>query len=672
MIALCTLIVPGGGSSAITPTPTPVRATPGNVAVAFVGVPPPGNFTSVLLNVAGIRINKSPGADPAAPTWTTISVPTSSSVENPTSPGDLQLDLLNTQTGAVVLNVGGVPAGTYQTVQVLVDPNAPGTIVPACQSGISNTEGCINYKMQFNGASQNSVIFTLASPISVAANTTVPLVIQLAMSITSVPANTGDPYMVNITPTETNVGSFLATVTGSIKEKQSVTASPQHLTPLTVSAELSGTNTVIETVPVKAVKAKNVYTLELPAAPSGTSYDIFTNGGGESYATLQNITVLPGQFVPDQNLIVSAATTTAFEGLVADACTGTGIPGAQLQLLAPAQNATKLPTPRPTPPASFCLSNPQQCVVVASASADQNGDYPTSGTTKHPSGFGVVPLDEADLAVQVNASGYSSLLSSVFLKGRLNQLCSAGGSTTLCNFSLTTGYINGTVNLVSDPPPGSSLIVQVFGENSGTNQLVAALPQPLVFLNSETSLPFTLNVPISGAGPNFDLFAAAIDPFQGGPNPFPGHDIQVLANQPGPLSGCQQTTTAAFAPMNCVGHGSITGTVQNPDTGTGVEVEKQGVQITGTTPGRFSSVSPSNNQYTLCVPPDTYALQRIEAAPTSSATESPTPIPVGTPQAVVVPQPAATSSPCPSTCSNSDTGSEPCPGICGATAASPL
>lgn len=274
--------------------------------------------------------------------------------------------------------------------------------------------------------------------------------------------------------------------------------------------------------------------------------------------------------------------------------------------------------------------------------------------------------------MKVNASGYSSLLSSAFVKAKLNQVCSAGTSPTACNFSLTTGYINGTVNLVSDPPPGSSVVVQVFGENSGTNQLLSALSQPLVFLNHETSLPFTLNVPISGAGPNFDLFAVAIDPFQGGPNPFPGHDVQVLANLPSPVSGCQQTNAGAFAPMNCVGHGSISGTVQNPDTGTGVEVLKQGVQITGTSPGLFSSVSPANNQYTLCVPPDSYSLQRIETAPTSSADESPTPIPVGTPQAVMVPQPAATSSPCPSSCSNSNSAPGPCPGLCNATSASPL
>jgi len=374
-----------------------------------------------------------------------------------------------------------------------------------------------------------------------------------------------------------------------------------------------------------------------------------------------------------------------------------------LELLAP---ATVLSTPRPTPSATgFCLSNPDQCVVVASTSTDQSGNYPLPGTALNPALFSQVPANLSDLAVRITASGYSTLLSSAFLKGKTSQICSASSAnpSTICNFSLTTGYINGTVNLVTDPPPGNSVVVEVFAENSGTNQLVSALPQPLVFVNHQTSQPFTLNVPISGAGPEFDLFAVAIDPYVGATSPFPGHDISVLAGVPQPLGPCAffppmptppaspEPTPAPIAlpAMDCVGHGSISGTVQNPDSGTFVEVEKhdpvanQDVQILGTLPGQLSSSSPngpSNAQYSLCVPPDTYTLQRFEvlptstAEPTSSASVSPTPIatPIGPPQTVVVPQPAATSSPCPSSCSNSNLGPAPCPGICTATSASPL
>ncbi len=652
--------------------------------MALVGVAPAGNFRNVFLNISGIRINQIANASPSDQGWVSLPVPSGSGNGSGASPGDLQIDLLTSQTGAVFYNVGGAPPGTYASVQVLVDPNIPGTIVPACQSGASNTEGCTNYPIQqFNPGIP--VIFTLSSPLFVSGSSTAPLVIQLAVSIETTPANSGDPYLVDITASETNAGSFLASVTGNLTVKGSTGTA--HSSALSVSAELSGTNNIIETVPVRK---KGVYTLELPAAPGGTSYDIFTSGGGDSFTALQNITVTPGQFLPDQNLTVSGVSTTAFAGLIADGCTSSGIPGAQLQLLVPAMNAPDLPSPQPTPPAlSFCLTNPEQCVAVATASTDQTGNYPMPGTTKLPTSFAQVPVNQAGFAVRVMASGYSSLLSDAFLKAKRNQFCSAATSSTACNFSLTTGYINGTVNLVSDPPPGNSVVVQVFGENSGTNQLISALPQPLVFINHQTSLPFTLNVPITGAGPNFDLFAVAIDPFLGGSAPFPGHDIPVLADIAGPTVACASIppippspaatpTPIAFAPMDCVGHGSISGTVQNPDTNTTIEVQKNDpnkmlpVQITGTSPGLLSSVNPINTQYTLCVPPDNYTLQRFEAVPTSSSTTSPTPIPIGTPQPITVPQPAATSSPCPSSCSNSNSGPGPCPGLCNATAASPL
>jgi len=687
LLALCALFVPSGCGSGGGGGPAPVAAaTPATVAVALVGFPPPGNFRSVLLNISGVRINKTPNAGTSSPGWITIAVPSSAGTGNAQNPGDLQIDLMNTQTGAVIFNSAGAPPGQYQTVQVLVDQTNPGTVIPACQSGSANTEGCANYPLTL-ATTQNPngnllpILLNLATPLSVTIDENTPLVIGLTVAIFNQPVNVGDPYAVTITPSETNAGSFLAAVSGMVTIKG--VASMFRLSPLSVSAELTGTNTPIETIPVRK---RGVYTLELPAAPGGTSYDIFVNGAGVQYAAVQGLTVVPGQSVPNLDFTAVATNPGGFNGIIADACTGLGIPGAQLELLAP---GTMVATPEPTPPASFCLDHPEQCVVVATASADQAGNYPMPGTFRNPTGFEQIPLDQPDLALRVSAGGYTTLLSSGFLKPlSKDQLCSASTSPTVCSFSLTTGYINGTVNLVSDPPPGSSVMVQVFAENSGTNQLVSALQQPLVFLHQQTSLPFQLHVPINNPLNPFDLFAVAIDPFQGGPDPFPGHDIPVIAAVPAPASGCASfppmaspsPTPIAFAPMNCVGHGSISGVVQNPDPGTSVEVAKFDpadpsktlVQITGTQPGLFSSNSPGNNAYTLCVPPDNYTLQRFEVPSPLPAVPTGTPTAVGSPQDIAVPQPAATSSPCPSTCSNSNSGSEPCPGLCQATSASPL
>jgi hypothetical protein len=674
LIALGALFIPSGCGSGGGSAPTAV-GTPAEVSVALIGVPPVGNFRSVLLNVSGIRINKRVNASTSSPGWTTIAVPSSAGTGNAQNPGDLQIDLMNTQTGPVVFNTAGVEPGAYNTLQVLIDSTNPGTVVPACQTGLSTTEGCINYPLTLDTTTNPNgnllgIVLPLATPLSVAANQTSPIVIQLQVSILGQPANVTDPYEASITAEEVNFSSYLGTVTGTVTV--SGTASQFHLSPLLVSAEITGTNDVVESVPIRK---GGVYTLELPAAPSGTSYDIFVGGAAVEYKGVQGLTLIPGQFVGGEDFKVTQSNPGKFDGIIADACTGLGIPGAQIEVLAP---ATELATPRPTPPASFCFDHPEQCVVVAQASADQNGSYPIPGTTKNPNGLSEVPLAQPDLALRVSASGYSQIISSAFIRSlSTNQVCSASTSPTVCSFSLPTGYLKGTVNLVTAPPPGSSTYVQVFAENSGTNQLVSALTQPLVFLPSQSSQPFTLNVPINDPANSFDLYAVAIDPYEGGPDPYPGHDIPVLANQPAPTGCNPPVNLPGFQPMNCVGHGSITGTVSNPDLGAAVEVEKldpsnNPVQILGTSPGLFSSNIPRNNAYTLCVPPDSYLLQRFEAPSPEPGVPTPIPTAVGSPQNVVVPVPAPTLSPCPSTCSNSSAGGQPCPGICTGTAASPL
>ena len=648
------------------------------------GQGPPGNFAKILLNISGVRINPAFNADVSSPGWVTIAVPSQAGTGNGQNPGDVQIDLLHTQTAATFFNTGGVPPGTYQTVQILVNDTDPGTIVPACASAGTGNEGCTAYPMQFtNGSLRSPVIFTLGAPMIVTEDATAPLVINLAVSIDSPPAISGQPYMVSVTASEVDARSFLASVSGTITQRG--VASGLHFTRQTVFAELSGTNTIIESVPLKT---KRTYTLELPADPGGTTYDIFVSGGAGTYAALQGITVVPGLGLNNENMTTVATNASTLAGVVSDSCTGLGIPGAQLELLAPKTTATPSSSPMATPTgSSFCFEHPNQCVVVANASADQAGNYPLPGTTRNPSQFAEVPAGQRDLAVVVNASGYTSLSSSALTRAMTKiETCSASSSTTECDFSLTTGYINGVVNLVTDPPPGNSVLVQVFAENSGTNELVSALDQPLTFNSGVKSVQFTLNVPITQEP--LDLFAVAIDPFLGGPDPFTGHDISVLADIPGPSGPCVSVppggaaptpTPIAFAPMNCVGHGSIIGTVQNPDIGTSVEVEKLDptnnlpVQILGTSPALFSSNPPTNNAYTLCVPPDSYLLQRFELPPsTPGASPSSTPTPAGAAQAIMVPAPASTSSPCPSTCSNSDLTTFPCPGICAATNANPL
>lgn len=610
-------------------------------------VPPPGNFRSVLLNISAVRINKFTQASLNGPGWVTIPVPPNTGNGRGSSPGDLQIDMEQNQTGATFFNLGGVPPSTYATVQIVVDPNNPGTIIPACQSTNVNQEGCVGYPLAFQNPSQGIVI-NLPTVIPVSKGGTAALVIQLSLDILAAPPANNGFFTVNVTGSQANPQSFMATVSGTVHT--SGARSGVHLIPLQVSAEISGTNNVIESAPVN----KGQYVLQLPAFPvEGTTYDLFASGGSFTYDVAANpMTLHPGNQA-SLDFSVSGQTSGALSGTIADACTGLGISGATVELLAPRSGT--MPSPAPSP--SFCETSPQDCIVVATTSTDQAGKYPLPGTIQIPSTFAQLPTGNQGLALLSSASGYSNSLNGATAMGAGGQSCHNSSSAKDCSFSLGTSFISGTVSLTASPPPSSSVQVQVFAENSGTNQLVGALSSPLVFTNQVTTLPFTLNVPVSMG--NFDLFAAAIDPYLGFPQPFPGHDIQVVAAVPGAAQCATSGTVAAIPPLDCTGHGSITGVVNNGSLGTAVEVIKNGVQLLGTSPNLFSSNAPPNNAYTLCVPPDTYTLQRSDNG-----------TPVAT-QTVTVPVPAATSTPCPSTCS-SDSDQTMCPGICNATQANPL
>ncbi len=163
------------------------------------------------------------------------------------------------QTGAMLFNTSGVPVGTYNTVQVIVDPNNPGTIVAACQATNANQEGCVNYPIEFQTPGA-PVLTSLGTPFVVAKNGNVPLLLQLSLVVTEVPSvNADNAYQVDVTATQANAGSFLAAVTGSITK--SGTTMGVHLLPLTVYAELTGTDTVISSAPTAG---NGTYTLIVP------------------------------------------------------------------------------------------------------------------------------------------------------------------------------------------------------------------------------------------------------------------------------------------------------------------------------------------------------------------------------------------------------------------------
>lgn len=624
----------GGGGGPTTPLAAPTQAT---IAVAFVGAPPAGGapgFRSVLLNISAVRVNHSPSQSISGPGWVTIPVPSGAANGRGASGGDLQIDLNQIQTQATIFNLGGVPTNTYEQLQVVVDPNNPGTIVPACQSAGAGQEGCVSYPVALSDPTHGIVI--QLNNFKVSKFATAPLLIRLSATIVGTPTGTGGAYVLEINPTVANASSFLGTISGTVNAQKGSHA--LHLRPLSVTAELAGTSTIVETALVRG----NTYTLELPAAPGpGTTYDLYVSGGSQSIAVAPGITIQPGGFINDQNFTVKSVQNGKFNGQITDACTGSGIPGATLNLLVP------------TDPTVDCGANPAQCVIAGSASADQSGFYPIPGNISNPSPFVEIPAGtNFGFQLGISATGYNSTIQPAEVQSPTRQNCLNSFNKANCSFSLSTGVLNGTVTLAQAPPAGNSVQVQVFAETHATNQLVSALPMPIVFQSGNISAPFTMNLPV-GAG-TFDLFAVAIDPYLGGPGPYPGHTIPTVSGVAGITGACGASADNPSLGLDCVGHGSISGTVSNPDPGTTIQVEDAStkVLILGTPPGLLSSAAGApNNQYALCIPPGSYTVQRFEGS---------TP---GPSQNVAVPVPQATATPCPSTCFSDSAGTS-CPGQC--------
>jgi hypothetical protein len=196
------------------------------------------------------------------------------------------------------------------------------------------------------------------------------------------------------------------------------------------------------------------------------------------------------------------------------------------------------------------------------------------------------------------------------------------------------------------------------------------MPVTVTSSNPGTVLFPKLNVPTSGT---FDLFTTTIDLYQGVVDPYQGHTIAVLPGVMGPAS-CSNVAVKFDQTIDCIGHGSITGQVANPNLGTSVVLSKDGVQLTNNiVENQAPNMSPTNN-YSFCIPADTYDVQRFQlplpepnvpplAMPTASAVPGDV-VTVTIPPAPLAGGPNPTPTPaikCPTTCSNPD-GS--CPGVC--------
>jgi len=424
-----------------------------------------------------------------------------------TGPSELQVDLKQIQTVPILFNSVLVPANTYHAIELVLDGSNAGTAVPTCLQPPSSTlEGCIASQISMVNPSQVLPVMSTGTGFSVPLNGLATLVLSITPQNGSVPfppAFSGGLYQFNPTvsmvPNSTllpGVSSFLGQVTGSAFGATKV------------SAELASTGQVVATTTLGGGQ----YQLPLPASFNGTLYDLVASGPGSSYSFAHNVLVQRGTAAV-QSLNAAPAGQVALTGKVTDACSGAALPGATLQIVAPAPGSGADCTQLPTPSA---------CVVLASANTDDTGTYPLTPSNFVLQSFNSVP--NGNYTIIVSDAGYDTLASSISVSG--GAFCSAhvGGA---CNFALGRSSIEGLVT-ISPPVSGSTALnVLVAAEDHGTHRIESVTMTSVP--PGSSAAPFTLSVPDSATVPTLDLYATVSDYFNGLPETDSGHTIAVLS-----------------------------------------------------------------------------------------------------------------------------------------------
>ena len=240
VLILSLMMLPAGCGSGGGAGPTAVP-TQGTLQIGFTDSPSSG-FQSILLNVISVRINPSTDGNVSEtdPNWIAITAPPGVGAV-----GELQIDLNQLQNNVKLFNSGVVTAQNYYQLEVIVHPNTPGNIVPTCDKTQPPVfQGCITYGMTFATGSTLKANLTLTnSPIQVTDVGLTPVVIDFNAGTPAAPSAPGGNYTISPTITVVPYAGFLGKVSGTVTGKIN--------TGLTVNAELTGTNTIIESATVQ-------------------------------------------------------------------------------------------------------------------------------------------------------------------------------------------------------------------------------------------------------------------------------------------------------------------------------------------------------------------------------------------------------------------------------------
>ncbi|HEY1852916.1 MAG TPA: hypothetical protein VGG60_17990 [Candidatus Binataceae bacterium] len=692
------LALSGGNQAATAAAPA---AGKGTVAIAFQGTFANSqnvtSFQRVALNVVSIRLNPSTDADVSDfdSRWVTIPVPagvgrntgviqistgnnfggsintsSNNNVAIGTANSEIQIDLKAITGFAQIFNAANITAQTYNQAELVLDSATPGNIVPLCASALPvGGEGCISYpaKLLANTTTPTpspgniSIRTTISNGLIIPKNTNVviPLVIAIDPGIVAgqLSASVGQAIVINpviaaipINPPSTTppfLNPALGTIQGIINTTAAGGFSNTKAKVETITAEISGTNNIIESVTLPSTcngKKTCTFYLYLPAGNGGTNYDLVASGKGTSYAVRSKVPVNVGVLtnISTTPLAIITRPNVTLTGKVSDPCTGFPIQAATLNLL--------VPDPLVVADCTTAAGSlpPAGCVVAATGSSDEAGKFPLPGNGFNEAPFDLVPLaaTKTSYELMTTAAGYDRTVFEVEPVNSALKCDFPNTKAATCNFTMSRGTLSGTVSLSSATT--TPLSVLVAAEDTGTNNIenlsLVTIPANV------TNVPFSMNVPDSenvGTGgtvvTQLDLFASAQDLFNGSPQVNSGHTIAVLGGvaAPAPPTGttCAIASNNDLSGMTCVGHSSVSGQVGNPDFGDTVVLSKSDVDIESVPvipPGQTAA-----GAYTICAPADPlpYTLTHEPAGGSTSVT-LPTP--------VVGPSPGAT--PCPSIC----------------------
>lgn len=675
----------GGGSSSAAaarpPTPQGYAAIGFNTAqLLSPGAP---LYKNVFLNVVAVRMNPSTNADVSefSPHWVSINVPPATGVNIATGSintglgfgglffggtaqaligqgrAELQIDMTALQNVAQIFNVQPIIPNTYHQFEVILDPLAPGDVVPTC-SGVLG-EGCITYTAVLDPSLPSRILkFSLPTGYTVAKQLLSPAILSLNVNVGPPPL--GSTGAVTILPAINSIitansdslppTALAGTLSGTVEFSSGETfATSTH--PVTITAERAGTNQIVESAPLPpSCNGKKTcgFNLFLPASASiGTLYDIYASSKETTFAVSSGQLVVSGQ--TNTNLVstplqIKTQPSVFFSGAVTDACSGaaaTAISAATLQILAPETSGIDCGV----------IPTPAGCVSVASASTDEAGFFPMPGNGFTPAPFNQLPL-EKDLTLLVSAAGFSPFTAPL-VPTPSNFKCPGVNKATVCTLSLAHGTLQGTIN-VQIPPNASPTLPQVnvlvMAEDSGTNNIenvqMVTIPAGA---NSTTQIPFSLNVPLSTTTPaaTLDVFATAQDVFNGVPQTTTGHTYGVASAIPNSAAACGDPPVVVTNPLTieCVGHGSLFGGVSGVGADTSLILSKEDSRTGDYVAVQTTNIAPppssTSGSYAICAPPDVYQLTAYNsgAAGTSVPAAVSSPVPVS---------PAPT--PCPQIC----------------------